>query len=275
MHQSAAEAELDRLAALCGSLHLHADNSDIAEQLLDPIASVLGADSAACRQLRLHSARPHIMHLTSIGVPRSVSDDYLTHFHRFDPFLDGLHLDAAETRAIPGASARAPGSDSAVPEASPAPTTTDHRPDGGERFQRYCRAFLYPNGLVHHTGFLIADPGRRQAWIFNFHRPASAPDFSDLELARSRLVAACLRGQAHGPGPTETLSGPQAADSLSGLTAREHDVVIAVAQGLANKQIADTLGISPRTVENHLRNIYEKLHINTRTQLLSMLHHEQ
>jgi DNA-binding NarL/FixJ family response regulator len=66
---------------------------------------------------------------------------------------------------------------------------------------------------------------------------------------------------------------PQApASELFALTSREREIVTAVAQGYANKQIATALTISTRTVENHLRNIYEKLHINTRTQLLSILH---
>ena len=43
---------------------------------------------------------------------------------------------------------------------------------------------------------------------------------------------------------------------------------------LANKQIADALQISVRTVENNLRNIYRKLGVVSRTQLTSLfLHH--
>lgn len=274
MQPSVAEAELDRLAALCGALHLHGDKGDIASDLLEPIASVLDADSAVYRHLRLQSACPDIVNLTSIGVARKVSDDYLAHFHRFDPFLHRLGLQSAEISTRPGATREIPGSDSAAPPAPFASALENDYADGGEDFQLYCHAFLYPNGLVQHTGFLVTDPCRRHAWVFNFHRPASSPDFSGLELARSRLIAACLQGQASAPAPAETRVSRQGTDKLSALTAREGDIVHAVARGLANKQIADTLAISPRTVENHLRNIYGKLHINTRTQLLSILHGE-
>jgi len=48
------------------------------------------------------------------------------------------------------------------------------------------------------------------------------------------------------------------------LTAREGEVLRLVAQGLTDAQIAETLVISPRTVNAHLRSIYTKLHISSR-----------
>jgi len=47
------------------------------------------------------------------------------------------------------------------------------------------------------------------------------------------------------------------------LTPREKMVLQAVAGGDASKVIASNLGISPRTVENHRRNIYSKLGIHS------------
>lgn len=55
------------------------------------------------------------------------------------------------------------------------------------------------------------------------------------------------------------------------LTAREQQVIDQLATGSSNARIADRLNISVRTVENHLRSIYEKLGINSRTQLISLL----
>jgi DNA-binding NarL/FixJ family response regulator len=37
-------------------------------------------------------------------------------------------------------------------------------------------------------------------------------------------------------------------------------------QGLANKEIADRLGLSIETVRVHLRRIYDKLHVHSRTE---------
>jgi DNA-binding NarL/FixJ family response regulator len=50
----------------------------------------------------------------------------------------------------------------------------------------------------------------------------------------------------------------------AGLSAREVDVLRLVAQGLTNLQVAERLYLSPRTVEQHLRSIYDKLGVSTR-----------
>jgi len=56
-----------------------------------------------------------------------------------------------------------------------------------------------------------------------------------------------------------------------GISGRELEVVSGVMEGLANQQIAERLFISPRTVEKHLSNIYQKAGIRTRLQLYNLL----
>jgi DNA-binding NarL/FixJ family response regulator len=51
------------------------------------------------------------------------------------------------------------------------------------------------------------------------------------------------------------------------LSAREREVVAAVVDGLSNDEIAGRLGISPRTVESHLRRLFERLAVASRTEL--------
>jgi DNA-binding NarL/FixJ family response regulator len=50
------------------------------------------------------------------------------------------------------------------------------------------------------------------------------------------------------------------------LTDREMEVLNAAARGLTNKAIGLQLGISDRTVQGHLRNIFEKLNVTNRTE---------
>jgi non-specific serine/threonine protein kinase len=51
------------------------------------------------------------------------------------------------------------------------------------------------------------------------------------------------------------------------LSRREMQVVQLVTEGLSDRQIAARLGISPRTVDNHLRHIFEKVGVSSRTAL--------
>jgi len=51
-----------------------------------------------------------------------------------------------------------------------------------------------------------------------------------------------------------------------GLTTREVEILKLLASGMANKQIAYKLGISEKTVRNHVSNMYEKLQIFDRAQ---------
>ena len=57
---------------------------------------------------------------------------------------------------------------------------------------------------------------------------------------------------------------------LSKLTGRERQVVERIVAGRLNKQIADDLGISIKTVEAHRANIMEKLNVNTVADLLRL-----
>ena len=54
-----------------------------------------------------------------------------------------------------------------------------------------------------------------------------------------------------------------------GLTEREWDVVLALQAGHSNPSMANSLGISVRTVENHLRSIFLKLGVTSRTQVIT------
>lgn len=109
--------------------------------------------------------------------------------------------------------------------------------------------------------------------------------FKSLEAAQLRsMIAAVERGEAAitpataarilarwaaPDGGTADHVGPQNAATTGPdrLTPRELEVLDLVTQGLRNKEIAARLGISENTAKFHLRNILEKLHAESRTEL--------
>ncbi|MEW6304480.1 MAG: response regulator transcription factor [Verrucomicrobiota bacterium] len=58
----------------------------------------------------------------------------------------------------------------------------------------------------------------------------------------------------------------QATPETESLSKREQEILDLLVKGYRYKEIADQLGISFDTVRSHLRNIYEKLHVSSRTE---------
>jgi DNA-binding NarL/FixJ family response regulator len=52
------------------------------------------------------------------------------------------------------------------------------------------------------------------------------------------------------------------------LTAREHEVLDLIAAGYSNADVAATLVLSPKTVRNHVSNIFTKLHVADRAKAI-------
>lgn len=69
--------------------------------------------------------------------------------------------------------------------------------------------------------------------------------------------------------PPPTPISPRAV--LDRLSAREREVAVLIASGLTNKQIADRLVLSPRTVERHVENMLGKLDLARRAQVASLV----
>jgi len=59
---------------------------------------------------------------------------------------------------------------------------------------------------------------------------------------------------------------PEPASELERLTPREKDVLEQLAKGFLYKEIEDNLGISTGTLRSYIANVYEKLHVHSRTE---------
>ena len=60
---------------------------------------------------------------------------------------------------------------------------------------------------------------------------------------------------------------PSLPSGWAALTPTERNIAALVGAGLRNKDVAERLSISPRTVESHLTRIYAKLEVSSRVQL--------
>ncbi len=67
------------------------------------------------------------------------------------------------------------------------------------------------------------------------------------------------------------MPGPGHGAAAPGLTSREREIAELVADGLSNRQIAERLVISKRTVDAHIEHIYGKLGVSSRVQLADWL----
>ena len=64
---------------------------------------------------------------------------------------------------------------------------------------------------------------------------------------------------------------PRTETSVGSLSKRELTIAQLVHEGLSNRQIAEQLSISVKTVENHLTNIFRRLEISSRAQLATLV----
>ena len=84
----------------------------------------------------------------------------------------------------------------------------------------------------------------------------------------SYLTPSITRRVLHELQRVESRFDPIAATDEAGLTARETQVLALIGRGLSNRDIGGKLAISERTVENHIRSLYAKLGVRSRSQAL-------
>jgi DNA-binding NarL/FixJ family response regulator len=100
-------------------------------------------------------------------------------------------------------------------------------------------------------------------------KSASAPELVDAVRRTAAGEAVFTSGLAGLVlGEYRRLAAGPAADASPRLTPRETEVLRLVAKGLTARQVAERLGLSHRTVENHVNNTLAKLHLHNRAQLV-------
>lgn len=101
---------------------------------------------------------------------------------------------------------------------------------------------------------------------------AGAEDFLTKPVGRVALAEAVARALARSARAQAAQARHQnRMAQLARLSNREHEVALLLAQGLLNKQVADVLGTTERTVKAHRGRIMEKLGIRSIAELVRML----
>ena len=118
--------------------------------------------------------------------------------------------------------------------------------------------------ILLHAGTALTGAGEREAGLGRLaeaHRVAQ-------RLGADPLAARVAAAVAAAGAPLEEHLGSRAAarHAQAGLSRRELEVMRLVAEGLTNRQIAERLVLSTRTVDMHVRSILTKLRCRTRTE---------
>lgn len=257
--------ELERIWELSRRIESSPETATLSARLLEPAAGFLGAKSAVARVYSSSGSVPQLERVDSLEICDSVHDAYLNRYFRFDPANPVLNIRLSQPLF-------------ADPERPGEWVFGGSQAAGGERFsfstsvsatrsqrgfRRYFREFLAPNDLYHHLGFCFQDASTRLTFLLDFHRGKRSTAFGKLAMARAMVLAALLHEK-----PASIASRAESHPSLSD---REYEVARSVASGLTNKEVGAVLGISVRTVENHLRSIFAKLGVRSRFRLAARL----
>ena len=167
------------------------------------------------------------------------------------PGMDGLEA----TRVITGgpAAARSAGSGPATPHSAGSGPATPPKVVMLTTFD--LDDYVYEALRAGASGFLLEDSPRHD--LIAAVRAAAAGDALLAPSVTRRLIEAFARR------PPETSPSPS---QLASLTARERDVLLLLARGRSNAEIASVLFVSEATVKTHVGNLLAKLGLRDRVQ---------
>ncbi len=177
------------------------------------------------------------------------------------PGMDGLEATRLITGGAPAA--RSPGSGPATPpSAGSGPATPPSAGSGPATPPKVVMLttfdlddYVYEALRAGASGFLLKDSPRHD--LIAAVRAAAAGDALLAPSVTRRLIEAFARR------PPETSPSPS---QLASLTARERDVLLLLARGRSNSEIAAALFVSEATVKTHVGNLLAKLGLRDRVQ---------
>ncbi len=118
-------------------------------------------------------------------------------------------------------------------------------------------------------GAQTGQPGIRRALVME--QPGERLRVEVTAVGRGRTQFHLWREALPGPVAVAAAEGPEAQSRADGLTQREREVALLVAEGLRSREVAERLSIAPQTVKSHLKTIFDKLGVRNRVELARRL----
>ncbi|HKY90190.1 MAG TPA: helix-turn-helix transcriptional regulator [Nevskiaceae bacterium] len=230
---------------------------DVSGRLLLELSTYFGASSSCAFEMVRGDDLLVLGRSVQRDMPAGALRDYGAHFLALDPVC-APSFDLRDPRAVGPSCARVV-------------RLSDRCPSRVLLESEYYNDFLRGVRVRHVIGLMArpdGDPSR--ILVMGFHRPADAPDF-DRELDHAAALAPAFQAAAERVFPAQsTVAGMPDIGAWAqriGLSKREAEVAREVLGGLRNGDVATRMGLSLRTVENHLRSIFAKADVRSRAQL--------
>lgn len=220
---------------------LATDAADISatQACLKAVTLAVPANSAAIYRI---DERLRAFDYDLLGLKPAMHHRYIDTYQRFDPLrpsrCQALGLDLVTLDQARAAQSRS----------------------ASETYNRFLNRF----GVCDVVELLISDLKRPVLGI-SLLRVAGQPPFDDRDLdclAGMRDLVRLALPSLHSPRN----------DALKRLTSREGQLADLLRQGASNKVLAQTLGVGLPTIKTHLNNLYRKLGVNNRTELVALLY---
>jgi DNA-binding CsgD family transcriptional regulator len=144
------------------------------------------------------------------------------------------------------------------------------------RDTEYHTDFNRPLRIAHSLGFRFEDPLENDDLVVVFNRSGGASSTFTAEDAQAiRLCMECYQRirmlQCEAAGICrDWVSRPEIEGGRRPLSRREAEIAVLLQRRMSMREIAEALGISPRTVERHVLHIYDKLDVSTRREFLAL-----
>lgn len=135
--------------------------------------------------------------------------------------------------------------------------------------------FLVANSIYYFAGIQLVH-NRKVLADVTIHRTAKQRDFDDGEMLLFKMLGehmqyiyVKLKNASNSEQGDKNQQEVAIGQAMSAFTAREAEILLLLAQGLSNKEIGEKLYISTETVKTHLKKLFAKMSVRSRTELLS------